>query len=158
MTTKPIHIKGAPREYSEVELNQLQEQRKSVYQFTENYIHVKEDLAYNFIKLIIEKEKEGYVLCNKTPIITQPLSFRARMIKPQEIQDQELAVIYEEVKAKYIADLQKEREDYKKLLVQQLVEAEEEKERKRAEQAKAKKLAEFEQQANDCFKELVIPE
>lgn len=158
MTTKTIHIKGAPSEYSEAELTRLQEQRKNLYLHAENYEYVKGDIAYNFLMAVIAKEKKGYTLCSKTPINMMPLAFRARMIKPQEVQEAELAVIYKQTKVDYIEALKKEREEYKKLLVLQLEEAEMEKERKRQEQAKAKKLADFQQQAEECFGELIIPD
>ncbi|TXR41463.1 hypothetical protein FVE88_00025 [Ectopseudomonas mendocina] len=157
MTTKTT-IKGSPAEYSQAELTRLQEQRANLYLHAENYEYVKGDIAYNFLMAVIEKEKEGYTLCSKTPINMMPLAFRARMIKPQEIQEAELTVIYEQTKTDYFEALKKEREDYKKLLVQQLMEAEEEKERKRQEQAKAKKLADFEKQADECYGEMQLPE
>ncbi|QTS84936.1 hypothetical protein JLK41_16605 [Ectopseudomonas khazarica] len=157
MTNKTT-ISGAPREYSQAELAQLQEQRKTLYQHAENYIHVQADLSYDFLMAVIEKEKEGFVLCPKAHINMVPLAFRARMIKPEEVQEAELAVVYEQVKEDYIEALKKERAEYKKLLVLQLEEAEMEKERKRQEQAKAKKLADFQQQAEECFGELIIPE
>ncbi|WP_296232109.1 hypothetical protein [uncultured Pseudomonas sp.] len=157
MTNKTT-IHGAPREYSQLELAQLQEQRKTLYQHAENYIHVQADLSYDFLMAVIEKEKEGFVLCPKAHINMVPLAFRARMLKPQEVQDAELSAIFEQVREQYIADLQREREEYKSLLVQQLMEADQAKEAAKAEQARTKKLAEFEKQANECFGELVIKE
>ena len=62
------------------------------------------------------------------------------------------------MKAEYVQHLQTQLDEYKAKLTQQLIEAEEEKERRALEQAKAKRIAASEKEANDCFGNLVIPE
>ncbi|POF94708.1 hypothetical protein BGP83_19155 [Pseudomonas putida] len=63
-----------------------------------------------------------------------------------------------EQKEKYIAYLESERARYQEQLRQQLIQAREEKDRKAAEQAKAKQMAEIEAEVQACYKPLDIPE
>lgn len=150
-------IQGAPREYNDQELKQLQEARQHLYKSFENRERAHCEFAYDFIITIHKKLNEGYTLERRSPMSLNPLSNTAELTLPEIIQEQAIVKLNEQVKQEYIADLQNERDQYKQLLIQQLLEVEEEKERKRQEQAKAKKLAEFEKQAEECFGELKIP-
>lgn len=151
-------IQGAPREYNEQELKRLQKARQHMYKSFENVERVHSELAYDFIMTLHNKLNEGYSLSRHKPVNLQPLSFWATLTLPESIQEEAIAKINEEVKQAYIAELQSEREHYKKLLIQQLQEAEEDKERKRQEQAKTKKLAELQKAADECYGDLVVPE
>lgn len=156
MTTK-TKISGVPAEYDAIKLQALQAQQHAIYAIKGAKEDVSAELPYHLITKVHEKLSEGYSLTEDCYIHLSPLNLHCQLIKPASVQEAEKAVIDEKVKVEYIASLEAERAEYKKLLIQQLMEAEEEKERKRQEQARAKKLKEFEDQANECFGELKVP-
>ncbi|MCY1180797.1 hypothetical protein D9M73_212660 [compost metagenome] len=86
-----------------------------------------------------------------------PLDHSVYMVKPLAVQQADIEEIKAEVKAEYIEWLEKEHTRYKDLLRQQLIQSQQEKESKAAEQAAAKKLAEIEKQVQACYKPLEIP-
>ncbi len=152
-------IQGAPRKYDEKELKQRQEDYRNVYQKTTQCMElVRGDIAYSFFCAMLEKAAEGYVLAPNLPITTEPTNYFARMVKPQHIQEQDMLALDQEVKGRYIAELEAEHAHYRELLKQQLLEADAEKERKKAAAAVAKRLAEIDKEVLDCFSPLEIPE
>jgi hypothetical protein len=157
MNTKTT-IKGSPRNYSQAELETLQTKHRAVYAIKDAKENVSAALPYDFIMLIHNKLNEGYSLTRDCRLHLAPLNNHVALIKPESVQAQETAALDYEVRQAYIAELEQEREDYKKLLVQQLLEADQAKEAAKAEQAKAKKLADFEKQADECYGELKLPE
>ncbi len=152
-----IKIQGAPRDYNEQELQSLQAARRNVYMQIENKERVTAEFGYDLIEKTHKKLLEGYAMERTLPIALSPLNNSIYLRKPKEMQDKEMLLLDEQVKKQYIEELQKEREEYKSLLVAQLMEAEEEKERKKQEQAKAKRLADIQAQAEQCYGDLVIP-
>lgn len=152
-----IKIQGAPRDYNEQELQSLQAARRNVYTQVENKERVTAEFGYDLIEKTHKKLLEGYAMERTLPIALSPLNNSIYLRKPKEMQDKEMLLLDEQVKKQYIEELQKEREEYKSLLVAQLMEAEEEKERKKQEQAKAKRLADIQAQAEQCYGDLVIP-
>lgn len=158
MTTKTT-IQGAPRRFDEKELKQWQEDYRNAYQKTTQCMEVvRGDIAYSFFCSMLEKAAEGYVLAPNLPITTEPTNYFARMIKPQHIQEQDMLALDQEVKGNYVAELEAEHAHYRELLKQQLLEADAEKERKKAAAAVAKRLAEIDKEVLDCFSPLEIPE
>lgn len=152
-----IKITGAPREYSEAELQTLQAARRAVYKQVENKERITAEFAYDLIALTHKKLLEGYAMERRLPIALSPLNNSIYLRKPKEMQEKEMLLLDEQVKKQYIEDLRNERVEYKALLVAQLMEAEEEKERKKQEQAKAKKLLEAQQAAEECYGKLKLP-
>lgn len=153
-----IKIQGAPRDYNEQELQSLQAARRNVYMQVENKERITAEFGYDLIEKTHQKLLEGYTMERTLPIALSPLNNYIVLIKPKEMQEKEMLLLDEQVKAQYITDLKREREDYKKLLVQQLLEADQAKEAAKAEQARVKKIAEFEKHAQECFGELKLPE
>ncbi|WP_085724685.1 hypothetical protein [Pseudomonas sp. R37(2017)] len=157
--TDRIKISGAPRQYDEAELKQLQEHAHAKYRQSAQCLEVVQtDFPYEFITAIIEKSKLGYELSKWSPIITLPLDYSASMIKPPELQKLDLDVIDVDVKAQYIKELEAEREEYKAKLTQQLIQAAELKEQRREEEKRAKLLREIEKEVADTFAPLIIPD
>lgn len=152
-----IKIQGAPRDYNEQELQSLQAARRNVYMQVENKERITAEFGYDLIALTHKKLLEGYAMERTLPIALSPLNNYIYLRKPKDVQEEEMLLLDEQVKKQYIEELQKEREEYKTLLVAQLMEAEEEKERKKQEQAKAKRLADIQAQAEQCYGDLVIP-
>lgn len=156
MTTK-TKISGVPAEYDANKLQALQAQARAVYAIRGAKEDVKAELPLHLITELHDKLSNGYTIDDKCYLNFSPLNLLCQLYKPADVQEKEMALIDEQVKQKYISDLEAERELFKQLLIQQLMEAEEERERKRQEQARAKKLKEFEDQANECFGELKVP-
>lgn len=152
-----IKIQGAPRDYNEQELQSFQAARRNVYTQVENKERITAEFGYDLIALTHKKLLEGYAMERTLPIALSPLNNYIVLVKPKEKQEKEMLLLDEQVKKQYIEELQKERNEYKALLVAQLMEVEEEKERNKAEQAKAKKLLEAQQAAEDCYGELKLP-
>ena len=87
-----------------------------------------------------------------------PINFNCHLIKSQTHQDSDLAQLEVDVKAEYVEFLEAEHVRYKDLLLAQLLQAEELKAAKKAEQAQAKLLAELQAQVAATFTPLQIPE
>lgn len=159
MTTNTT-IQGVPRKYDEAELKQRQETHRNAYRQTNSMRTelVHGAIAYALFTAMLEKSAEGYVLAPNLPITTEPGNYSARMIKPQHIQEQDMLALDQEVKGKYVAELEAEHAHYRALLKQQLLEADAEKERKKAAAAVAKRLAEIDREVAACYSPLEIPE
>ena len=158
-TQTKITIQGAPREFELAELERRQEVSTYAYNQTSQRCEVlTKPIAFQLLEAVIEKVNSGYQLASDYPIHTDPLHFSCYLIKPTEMQKEDLARILTEVKDMYIQELQQERAEYKARLIQQLEEAEAAKEVKRLEAAKAKRRLEIEAEADNCFGKLTIPE
>ncbi|MNE89057.1 hypothetical protein D3C80_1864350 [compost metagenome] len=107
---------------------------------------------------MIDKAKDGFTIALGQAVSLAPLNYMCWMKKPESMQEEDIANIRVEQKAKYVADLQAEHTRYQDLLRQQLIQAAEEKERKAVEAAKAKQLAAIEKQVTECYTPLSIPE
>jgi len=154
-----ITIQGAPREFELAELERRQAVSTYAYNNTSQRCEVlTKPIAFQLLEALIEKINNGYQLASDYPIHTDPLHFSCYLIKPTEMQKEELARICAEVKDHYIHELEKERAEYRARLIQQLEEAEALKEQKKLEAAKAKRRLEIEAEADNCFGKLTIPE
>lgn len=152
-------IQGAPRDFDPAELSRRQEVSTYAYNNTsQRCVVLTKPIAFQLLEAVIEKVNSGYQLASDYPIHTDPLHFSCYLIKPTEMQKEDLARICTEVKEQYITELEKERAEYKARLIQQLEEAEAAKEQKKLEAAKAKRRLEIEAEADNCFGELTIPE
>ena len=154
-----ISIKGAPRKFDQLELSARQQKYHTTYKTTSQRCErVRTETAFSFLSAIVKKCEEGYTLTSEYPISTDYLSFSALLVKPESLQEEDLARINAEVKSAYVQELQQERAEYKALLIQQLIESDAAKEEKRQEAIRAKRLIEITNEANDCFGDLVIPD
>lgn len=154
-----ISIKGTAPKFDQAELDQRQSLHCNMYK---NTLQCKEvvraEIPYNFLLAVIKKSADGYVLDDKLPIKMEPLNYSAYMVKPEHLQQADLVAIDEKVKRDYIEFLESERQRYRELLTQQLLNKAELAEQKKIEDKKAKLLAEVEKEVNDVFGALVVPD
>ncbi|MNF44225.1 hypothetical protein D3C76_1335880 [compost metagenome] len=158
MTTKIVMTGTAPK-FDQAVLKQRQEGFHNMYKQTSQCMElVRANIPYEFLTAVVEKSKLGYVLSEWSPISTSPADYSAYMIKPEELQQVDLIAIDEREKCKYIAELEKEREEYRVKLTHQLLQTRELQEAKKAADKHAKVLAEIEKEVNDTFGVLIVPE
>ena len=154
-----ITMTGTAPKFDEQVLKQRQAARHHQYHETsESHGVARGTIPFEFLANVIELANQGYELSNKYPITSTPMSYSAYMRKPDAIATADLEALNEEVKQTYIADLERDREDFKLKLIAQRLEAAELKERKKEEEKQAKLLKEIEKEVNDVFGDLVIPE
>ncbi|MNG19010.1 hypothetical protein D3C85_1104620 [compost metagenome] len=79
------------------------------------------------------------------------------MLKPADVQAADVQALDEEEKQKYIADLEREREECRKLVTAQLLQKAELAEAKKVADKQAKLLADVQKEVNELFGELVVP-
>lgn len=157
--TNKIIVNGVPPQYDETELETRVAAWVHAYKNTTLSMElVRSPLPHDLLQQVIDKANDGYTLARSHPVSLAPLNNSCWMVKPVAMQEEDIANIRVEQKEKYIADLQAERDRYQSLLRKQLIQAQEEKDRKAAEQAKAKQMAEIEKEVQACYKPLVIPD
>ncbi|WP_323616309.1 hypothetical protein [Pseudomonas putida] len=157
--TEKIKINGIPPQYDEAELERRVADWIKVYKQTEQSMElVSASLGHEFLQLVIDKANQGYTITHTKRLNHAQLYHSTYMVKPPAMQEEDIANIRAEQKAKYVAHLQAEHARYEDMLRQQLIQAAEEKERKAAETAKAKQMAAIEKQVSECYTPLSIPE
>ena len=153
-----ITISGSEPKFDAQVLKELQAGYHNVYNNTDQHCTVvRDELAYNFLAKVVEMSEQGYILTSRYPVSTAVADYSAFMIKPSHIQAADLAIIDDEVKQKYIADLELERERYRQLVTPQLLQKAELAEAKKVADKQSKLLAEVQKEVNDLFGDLVIP-
>ena len=156
--TTTIKIKGSAPKFDQSELERRQESYKQMYLNTRECKEmVRAELSFKFLQTVIKMSNDGYVLDEKLPIRMESLNYSAYMTKPQHVQDADLALMIGKVKDDYIAELERERQRFKELLKAQLIERDEIKEAEKIASAKAKRLAQIEDEVNNTFADLVVP-
>lgn len=151
-------IQGTPRQYSEIELKALQENRRTLYKnSTDCKVKVKGAYELDLLRKLESHINSGYRVCQKLPHELSSPHFSVWVIKPETEQALDLAALEVEVKASYIAELEAEHADFKNRLYEQLVEAEERKQAAKAQAAKDKVLTDLRKQAEACYTPLVVP-
>lgn len=157
--TEKIKISGAPPQWVEAEYEQRVADWVNAYRCnTQSMELIRAPLPHDLIQQVIDKAKDGYTLARSQPVSLAPLNNLCWMIKPESMQEEDIANIRAEQKTKYVAHLQAEHTRYQELLRQQLIQAAEDKERKAAEQLKAKQMATIEKQVSECYTPLSIPQ
>jgi len=157
--TDKIKISGVPAKWSDEEFNRRVDGWVRVYRGTEESMTmVRASLGHEFLQAVIDHAQKGYTISPSKRIMHAPLDYSVFMIKPVEQQQVDIDRIKAEQKQKYVADLEAERARYQEQLRQQLIQAQEDKDRRAAEQAKAKQLAAIEKQVQECYAPLEIPE
>ena len=153
-----ITIKGTAPKYDEQVLKQRQATRRNRYhQLDEAFTQARGEIAFEFLTNVIELVNLGYELSSKYPITTDPRVYHCQMLKPENIQKADLEALDEEEKQKYIADLEREREEYRQLVTAQLLQKAELAEAKKVADKQAKLLADVQKEVNELFGELVVP-
>ena len=159
MTTKveKITIKGVPPQYDPSRLEELVTAAKQHYKnSTQCCIVVRSGIGKEFLQLVADNLNQGYAIASY-PVNLGPLDFNCHLIKSPELQATDLAQIEVDVKAKYIESLESEHVRHKELLLAQLIQTEDLKATKKAEQAKEKLLLELKKQVEATYTPLVIP-
>lgn len=152
-------INGTPPKWEDSEFNRRLHVRTHAYNNTRECTEfVTHPLEHEFLKLIAQKVSEGYTIDRVWPIHHAQLTHSTHLIKPEAVQVVEREALKAEVKAAYIEHLQTQLDNYKAKLAKQLLEKAEAKERQKREREEAKRIAEAEKEADDCFGALVIPE
>lgn len=157
--TDKIKITGVPPKWDDEEFNRRIDAWVNVYRQTERSMElVQAPFGHQFLQAVIDKANAGFTVTSKKDVKHLPLDYSVWMVKPMEQQQADIDKIKLEVKAEYVAYLESERTHYQEQLRQQLIQAREEKDRKAAEQVKAKQIAEIEKEVQACYAPLVIPE
>lgn len=159
MTEKKITIKGVPPSWDQLVFERKLEDWINVYRGTEQSMElVRANFEHELLQAVIDKAKHGYTITANKRVHHSELDHSVWMVKPYDQQVADIENIKVKVKAEYVSHLEVEREKYEDLLRQQLIQAQEEKDRKFAEQVKAKQLAAIEKQVKGCYAPLVIPD
>lgn len=159
MSNTKITIQGVPPQFDETEYELRVKGWINVYHSTtQSMTSVTAPLPHDFLELVAVKTVEGYRLARNQRVSFDPLNHSCWMIKPVEMQQTDIADIRVKVKAEYVEHLQAEHARYQDMLRQQLIQAAEAKERKKAEDAEAKRLATIEAEVAATFTKLVIPD
>lgn len=157
--TDKVTIKGVPPAWDNNVFESKLESWIKVYRGTEQSMElVKACFEHELLQKVIDKSSEGYTVATNKRVHHSELDHSVWMIKPYDQQVADIEIIRIKVKAEYVAQLEGERKKYEGLLRQQLIQAQEEKDRKLAEQAKAKQLAAIEKQVRECYAPLAIPD
>ncbi|TDF81995.1 hypothetical protein [Pseudomonas sp. H9] len=158
MKEEKIIIKGTPPAWDQAEYERRVEEWVRVYRGTEKSMElVSGSLGHEFLQAVIDKANQGYTITHTKRLNHGELYHSTFMVKPQSMQEEDIANIRVEQKQKYVAHLEAEHARYQDLLRQQLIQTRQEKEAKAAELVEAKKLAEIEKEVLACYKPLVIP-
>ncbi|UVL30135.1 alpha,alpha-trehalase [Pseudomonas donghuensis] len=159
MKEEKIVIKGTPPKWDQAEYESRVATWVHAYKNTTLSLElVRSPLPHDLLQQVIDKANDGYILARSQPVSLAPLNNLCWMVKPVAMQEEDIANIRIEQKEKYIAHLEAEHARYQDLLRQQLIQAQEEKDRKIAEAAKAKQMAAIEKEVQACYKPPLIPE
>lgn len=156
--TEKIKIVGTPSHWNDEEYERRVEDAVKLYHLTtQSKQGIYAPLPHDFLTLVAAKVAEGYTIARNHAVVTDPLHYSCMLIKPEHLQEQDIAELKIKVKSEYVEWLEAEHSRYQDLLRQQLIQKLEEKERKAAETAKAKQLARIEAEVQACYSPLEIP-
>ena len=158
-STKITSIQGAPAKFVANELHRRQQQSQYAYTQTSQCCElVRAASPFNFLSVIAEKTNAGYELSSKYPISMESLNYSAHLVKPPAMQEADIAIINNDVRAAYKVELEANHAKYQNLLLEQLIQSEEQKQVKAASAAKEKLLARLQKEVADCYAPLVFPD
>lgn len=161
MTTTNIDkivIKGAPAKYDASELARRQQQYQVAYkQTSQSCDMVRGGHPKQFLQAVIDHAAMGYTLTDYA-VSLDPAAYSTLMRRSEAMQEADLNRINNEVRDAYRAELEADRAKYQSLLLEQLLQAEEQKQVKAAASAKEKLLARLQKEVADCYAPLVFPE
>ena len=158
MTSTKKTIQGAPAKFDANELQRRQQQHKFAYQQTQQCCEmIRGAIPQLFLQAVSDKMAAGYTL-SKYPITMESLNYSAHLVKPPAMQKADIAIIKNDVRAAYKAELEADHAKYQNLLLEQLLQAEEQKQAKAADAAKEKLLARLQKEVANCYNPLEFPE
>ena len=153
-----ITIQRIPPQFEARKLEELVAAAKHRYSNSpQNCIIVKSSTDKQFFQAISDHLSQGYEL-SPFPINYAPLNYNTHLIKSPELQTIDLAKIEVDIKAQYIESLEAEHVCYKELLLAQLLQSEQAKVDRKAEEAKEKLIHELQKQVDATYTPLTIPE
>ncbi|MGP5713292.1 hypothetical protein ACTXPD_14950 [Vreelandella alkaliphila] len=146
-------IKGTPRQFNQEELDAKIEAAVTHYEQSPQSKHLirhslHKPLLEEFERLILE----GYRLETQLPLMDLNFSpYVIALIKPEHLLTEDLEAVKKETKQRYVEELEAEHHHYQSLLLQQLLEAEEEKQRAKQEAEREKLIEKFKHLLNPIF-------
>ncbi|MGO2241011.1 MAG: hypothetical protein ACTH5D_04555 [Halomonas sp.] len=153
-----ITIKGTPRQYSQEELDSRIASAELLFSKSQQSKHrLQRDLPQQLLLDYEELVKQGYSLSTDFPLDLHTPPYVVHLNKPEHLLTKDVEAVKRETKQRYIEELEAEHQHYQSLLVQQLVEAEEEKQRTKQEAEREKLVEKFKQQAANTYTPLSIP-
>ncbi|MEX7558123.1 hypothetical protein [Pseudomonas monteilii] len=156
--TEKIKIVGVPPKWNDAEFECRLDDAVKLYKLTtQSKEGAHAALPHDFLILVSAKVAEGYTIDRNHAVIADPLHYSCMLIKPEAMQVKDIEELKVKVKEEYVEWLESERARYQDLLRLQLIQKLEEKERKAAETAKAKQLAQIEAEVQACYSPLEIP-
>ena len=157
-STKISSIKGAPAKFDAKELQRRQQQYQAAYkQTSQSCDMVRGGHPKQFLQAVIDHAAMGYTLTDYA-VSLDPAAYSTLMRRSEAMQEADLNRINNEVRDAYRAELEADRAKYQSLLLEQLLQAEEQKQVKAAASAKEKLLARLQKEVADCYAPLVFPE
>ena len=156
--TDKIVIKGIPAKFDPSELERRQQQSLWAYQQTSQCCEIiRAAIPQQFLQAVSDKMAAGYTL-SKYPIVMESLNYSAHLVKPPAMQEVDIATINNDVRDVYKVELEASHAKYQSLLLEQLLQAEEQKQVKAAASAKEKLLARLQKEVAQCFVPLEFPD
>lgn len=153
-----IRISGTPEQFSQEELDKRVAAHQFAYtQTSQSCITVLGSHPKQLFQEVIDKAAEGYTLTDY-PSSLNPMNYSLSMRKPESLQADDLLQIANDVRAKYRLELETSHDAYKKLLFTQLLQSEEEKQKKAEKAIKDKLMAKLQKEADGCYQPLNFPE
>ncbi|QDC05525.1 hypothetical protein FH041_11610 [Pseudomonas sp. SWI7] len=157
LSTTTIH--GAPPSWDDAEFNRRLQVRFHAYSNTRECTElISHPLEHEWLKLVAQKVSEGFTIDRLWSISHAQLTHSVPLVKPEAVQIEEKEQLKAVVKAEYVAFLQTQLDSYKAKLAKQLLETAEAKERQKREREEAKRIADAEREADECFGQLKIPD
>ena len=157
-STKISSIKGAPAKFDAKELQRRQQQYQAAYkQTSQSCDMVRGGHPKQFLQAVIDHAANGYTLTDYA-VSLDPAAYSTLMRRSEAMQEADLNRINNEVRDAYRAELEADRAKYQSLLLEQLLQAEEQKQAKAAASAKEKLLARLQKEVDNCYAPLEFPE
>lgn len=157
-STKISSIKGTPAKFDAKELQRRQQQYRAAYkQTSQSCDMVRGGHPKQFLQAVIDHAAMGYTLTDYA-VSLDPAAYSTLMRRSEAMQEADLNRINNEVRDTYRAELEADRAKYQSLLLEQLLQAEEQKQVKAADAAKEKLLARLQKEVADCYAPLDFPE
>ena len=158
MKTDKIRIHGIPKQFDANELKARQEKWHYAYrETTQSCEIVRGAHPKQFLQAVIDHATKGYTLTDH-PVALDPSAYSTYMRKPVDIQEADTAKINDDVREAYKLELEADHAKYQKLLLEQLLQAEELKQAKAADAAKEKLLARLQKEVDSCYTPLEFPD
>lgn len=158
MKTDKIVINGTPKKFDADELKARQAQWHHAYRETSKSCEIVRGAhPKQFLQAVIDHAAKGFTLTDY-PVALDPLAYAVHMRKPLSVQESDIDKINQEVRDAYKLELEADHAKYQKLLLEQLLQAEELKQAKAADAAKEKLLVRLQKEVDACYAPLEFPD